>query len=50
VHYDQAGTLEEKNKYLQKILIFKGVDPTVIIPEQFEFFWPRYINCVLDCR
>lgn len=48
VSYDQSGTLEEKNKYLQKILTFKGVDPAVIMPEQFEFYSKWYISAIRE--
>lgn len=48
VHYDQAGSLEEKNKYLQKIFTFRGVDPAVIVADQFEFYSTWYITAIRE--
>lgn len=48
VHYDQSGNLEEKNRYLQKILTFKGVDPSLVQPEKFEFYSIWYISAIRE--
>lgn len=38
VFYDQAGSLEEKNHYLEKILSAKGLKMDVLTKEKFEFY------------
>lgn len=48
VNYDQAATLDEKNKYLQRIITFKGVDPDLILSGQFEFYSTWYITAIRE--
>jgi uncharacterized protein (TIGR02147 family) len=38
VFYDQAGSLEEKNHYLEKVLSSKGMKMEVLTKEKFEFY------------
>lgn len=38
VFYDQAGSLEEKNHYLEKILSAKGLKMDMLTKEKFEFY------------
>jgi uncharacterized protein (TIGR02147 family) len=38
VFYDQAGSLEEKNHYLEKILSSKGMKMDLLTKEKFEFY------------
>jgi uncharacterized protein (TIGR02147 family) len=48
VSYDQAGSLEEKNIYLGKIMSCKRINPAIVSREQFEFYSNWYISAIRE--
>jgi uncharacterized protein (TIGR02147 family) len=48
VDYAQAGSLEEKSRYMQKIISFKEVNPSLIGQKQFEFYSKWYITAIRE--
>ncbi len=48
VNYEQAGSIEEKNIYVDKILSLKGVKPAVISRDQFDFYNYWYISTIRE--
>lgn len=48
INYEQAGSTEEKKMYVDKILTSKGVKPTVINRDQFDFYNNWYISAIRE--
>jgi uncharacterized protein (TIGR02147 family) len=48
VMYEQAGSTEEKNLYIGKMIAMKRVNPSIISKEQFEFYSMWYISAVRE--
>lgn len=48
VDYAQAGSLDEKSRYMQKIISFKEVNPSLIGQKQFEFYSKWYITAIRE--
>jgi uncharacterized protein (TIGR02147 family) len=48
VDYAQAGSLDEKNRYMQKIISFKEVNPSLIGQKHFEFYSKWYITAIRE--
>jgi uncharacterized protein (TIGR02147 family) len=48
VAYNQAENLEEKNRYLQKIIAFKDIEPLLINKNQFDFYRTWYFTALRE--
>jgi uncharacterized protein (TIGR02147 family) len=48
VNFDQARTQAEKTRYYERILTFKGSAPSVLTPDQYEFYRKWYYAVVRD--
>jgi uncharacterized protein (TIGR02147 family) len=48
VEYDQAGTLAEKNRYMEKIVSFRNINPSLIGKEHFDFYSKWYISAIRE--
>lgn len=48
VEYDQAGTFSEKNRYLERIISFKEINPSLIGKDQFDFYSKWYISAIRE--
>lgn len=48
VGYGQAETLEEKNRFLQKIISFKDIEPLIVTKNQFDFYRNWYFTAIRE--
>lgn len=48
VHFNQAGTHEEKNNYYGKLLVFKKVCVDIIGRDQYEFYKEWYYSAIRE--
>jgi uncharacterized protein (TIGR02147 family) len=48
VSYNQAENLEEKNRYLQKIIGFKDIEPLLVTKNQFDFYRTWYFTAIRE--
>ncbi|MBL8028776.1 MAG: TIGR02147 family protein [Fibrobacteres bacterium] len=48
VHFNQAGTHEEKNSYYNKLLAFKKVSVDIIGKDQYEFYKEWYYSAIRE--
>ena len=48
VRFEQAGSVDEKNAWMERLVGMKGVKPTVISREQFAFFSHWYIPAIRE--
>lgn len=48
VHFNQAGSIEEKNRYYKKLASFKGVNVDIVGREKFEFYSTWYHTAIRE--
>lgn len=48
VHYQQAGSLDEKNRYMEKLMSFKDIRMDVLGREKFEFYANWYHTTIRE--
>jgi uncharacterized protein (TIGR02147 family) len=48
VHYDQAGSVDEKNHYYERLLSFKEVKADLVRSEKFEYYRKWYYAAVRE--
>lgn len=48
VHYGQAGSMDEKNRYLRKALAFKEVKADLVGKDRFEFYSKWYYTAIRE--
>lgn len=48
VHYQQAGSLDEKNRYMEKMMSFRDLKMDVLGKEKFEFYANWYYTTVRE--
>ncbi len=48
VNYNQAESLDMKNRYFHKMLTYKEVNPSLVNREQFEFYSNWYITAIRE--